>query len=51
MAKEQINLHELEGKWHVILTNFPMWLKGDKKKKSEFQLQNGRKRWCYGFNR
>lgn len=30
MAKEQINLHELEGKWHVILTNFPMWLKGDK---------------------
>jgi lipocalin len=31
MAKEQINLHELEGKWHVILTNFPMWLKGDKK--------------------
>ena len=31
MAKEQINLHELEGKWQVILTNFPMWLKGDKK--------------------
>ncbi len=31
MAKEQINLHELEGKWHIILTNFPMWLKGDKK--------------------
>jgi hypothetical protein len=30
MAKEQINLHELEGKWHIILTNFPMWLKGDK---------------------
>ena len=31
MAKEPINLKELEGKWHVILTNFPMWLKGDKK--------------------
>jgi lipocalin len=31
MAKEQINLQTLEGKWYIILTNFPMWLKGDKK--------------------
>ena len=31
MTKEYINLLELEGKWHIILTNFPMWLQGDKK--------------------
>ncbi len=31
MAREYINLQELEGKWHIILTNFPMWLQGDKK--------------------
>ena len=31
MLREYINLQELEGKWHIILTNFPMWLKGDKK--------------------
>jgi len=31
MVREYINLQELEGKWHIILTNFPMWLQGDKK--------------------
>jgi hypothetical protein len=31
MVREYINLQELEGKWHIIITNFPMWLKGDKK--------------------
>jgi hypothetical protein len=25
-----IPLEMLEGRWHIILTNFPMWLKGDK---------------------
>nr|WP_299422450.1 lipocalin family protein [uncultured Emticicia sp.] len=30
MARESINLQELEGKWYIISTNFPMWLKGDK---------------------
>ncbi|GGD58827.1 hypothetical protein GCM10011514_23520 [Emticicia aquatilis] len=30
MANEKINLQALEGKWHIILSNFPMWLKGDK---------------------
>lgn len=30
MANEKINLQTLEGKWYIILTNFPMWLKGDK---------------------
>ncbi|MES2799645.1 MAG: hypothetical protein V4638_06485 [Bacteroidota bacterium] len=24
------NLQVLEGKWHVVLTNFPLWLKGNK---------------------
>ncbi|AFK01516.1 hypothetical protein Emtol_0362 [Emticicia oligotrophica DSM 17448] len=23
-------LEKLEGKWHILFTNFPMWLKGDK---------------------
>lgn len=27
---QTINLQELEGKWHINMTNFPMWLKGDK---------------------
>jgi len=26
----QISMHEIAGKWHVVETNFPMWLKGDK---------------------
>lgn len=30
MANEKINLQTLEGKWYIILSNFPMWLKGDK---------------------
>ena len=30
MANEKINLQALEGKWYIILSNFPMWLKGDK---------------------
>lgn len=30
MANESIGLRNLEGKWHIILSNFPMWLKGDK---------------------
>lgn len=30
MTNEKINLQALEGKWHIILSNFPMWLKGDK---------------------
>ncbi len=25
-----IPLHDLEGRWHIVLSNFPMWLKGDK---------------------
>lgn len=25
-----IPLEKLAGKWHVVMTNFPMWLKGDK---------------------
>lgn len=25
-----MNLQSLSGKWHIHLTNFPMWLKGDK---------------------
>lgn len=27
---EFIPLEKLAGKWHVAMTNFPMWLKGDK---------------------
>lgn len=30
MANESISLRKFEGKWHIILSNFPMWLKGDK---------------------
>lgn len=30
MTHEKINLQTLEGKWYIILSNFPMWLKGDK---------------------
>lgn len=30
MANEKINLQAIEGKWYIILSNFPMWLKGDK---------------------
>lgn len=30
MANKKINLQALEGKWYIILSNFPMWLKGDK---------------------
>lgn len=26
-----IELSDLEGKWFIIMSNFPMWLKGDKK--------------------
>jgi hypothetical protein len=26
----QIKSEQLEGKWYIILSNFPMWLKGDK---------------------
>jgi hypothetical protein len=25
-----IPLHDLEGRWYIVLSNFPMWLKGDK---------------------
>lgn len=25
-----LNLSSLEGKWFIIMTNFPMWLKGDR---------------------
>jgi len=25
------SLKDLEGKWYIVFTNFPMWLKGDKK--------------------
>lgn len=31
MAIQKINLEALAGKWCIILSNFPMWLKGDKK--------------------
>jgi hypothetical protein len=30
MKPHQISLSELEGKWYIVLSNFPMWLKGDK---------------------
>jgi len=30
MFNKSIELSTLEGKWHIILSNFPMWLKGDK---------------------
>ena len=30
MYQQAINLKNLEGKWYIILSNFPMWLKGDK---------------------
>ncbi len=30
MTAENINLQDLEGTWYIVLTNFPMWLKGDK---------------------
>ncbi len=30
MANEKINLQALEGKWYIVLSNFPMWLKGGK---------------------
>jgi hypothetical protein len=30
MHSRTIPLHDLEGKWHIVLSNFPMWLKGDK---------------------
>lgn len=25
-----LSLHDLEGRWHIVLSNFPMWLRGDK---------------------
>lgn len=28
---QDITLHQLEGTWFIQMTNFPMWLKGDKK--------------------
>lgn len=31
-STEKISLELLEGKWYIHQTNFPMWLKGDKKK-------------------
>jgi hypothetical protein len=30
MNSGTIPLHDLEGRWYVVLSNFPMWLKGDK---------------------
>ncbi|MGR3810309.1 hypothetical protein [Jiulongibacter sp. NS-SX5] len=27
---QSIDLKELEGRWYILQTNFPMWLKGDK---------------------
>ncbi len=30
MIDTKIELDQLEGTWHIIYTNFPMWLKGDK---------------------
>ena len=27
----KIKLEDIEGKWYIQFTNFPMWLKGDKK--------------------
>ncbi len=30
MIHTKIELDQLEGTWHIIYTNFPMWLKGDK---------------------
>jgi hypothetical protein len=29
-AQRKLTLQDLEGTWHIHLTNFPMWLKGDK---------------------
>lgn len=28
--KDTITLESLEGKWYILWSNFPMWLKGDK---------------------
>jgi hypothetical protein len=30
MENEFLPINKLEGKWYILLTNFPMWLKGDK---------------------
>lgn len=30
MNTEHLNLADWEGRWYIVLTNFPMWLKGDK---------------------
>lgn len=30
MENEFLTINKLEGKWYILLTNFPMWLKGDK---------------------
>ena len=29
-AQHKISLQTLEGRWYIHLTNFPMWLKGDR---------------------
>lgn len=29
-TEQSIQLQDLEGTWYIVLTNFPMWLKGDK---------------------
>lgn len=33
-AQHNLNLKDLEGKWYIQATNFPMWLKGDKQNPS-----------------
>jgi hypothetical protein len=30
MKPHQISLSDLEGRWYIVQSNFPMWLKGDK---------------------
>lgn len=30
MKQFQLSLSDLEGRWYILLSNFPMWLKGDK---------------------
>jgi hypothetical protein len=31
LLSEPFNVSDIQGKWHVVATTFPMWLKGDKK--------------------
>jgi hypothetical protein len=30
MHKKVLSLNNIQGRWYIVLSNFPMWLKGDK---------------------